>query len=229
MQKACSTGPRHGSRKMDLSKIQETDPHSPITSKMDSPNIQNRSREQRMTQKVRIHKASTKYNQRTLNKVRISVSSPKYNQRTLNKVGISVSSPKYNQRTLSKVRISVSSSKYESSESREQRMHKSQRNYESPEQLERQIQKANLAKKLSTSTNDSCLTAVRLPLTAVKLLTCTKTMTTCIPTNHDSSEQHTKACKSPNSRKTNRHMNQKNSYNPSQTPYGPHNLPHIVL
>ena len=151
----------------------------------------------------------TRHTQRTL---RLSVSSSKYNQRTLNKVQISVSSSKYIQRTLSKVQTSVSS---DASLTREQRMDSRTKRNPIPN---------------TVKITDRSLTTVRRPLTDVRPLT---------PIPPHRPENNWVEVQNISMQILGPHRYQKNKHNeglivdkinpPSHTPYGPHNLPHMVL
>ena len=149
--------------------------------KMGSPNNESESRDRRM---IQIYGAPAKYKKCTLTKVQISISSSKYIQRTLTKVRISVSSTKYKQRTLTKVQISVSSSKHKSQSCEQCMIRRQAAINETQKRQEHWIPRNSKAK---TSADDRSLTAVRLTLTAVKLLTSTSEENLSKMTNHDES------------------------------------------
>ena len=82
----------------------------------------------------------------------------------------------------------------------------------------------------NTKTNDRSLTAVRQPLTDVRFLTSLLPYmsNTARQTTHDTSRINTATHNYPNNRHKERHKKASREHH-THTPYGPHNLPHMVL
>ena len=132
----------------------------------------------------------------------------KYNKCTLSKVRISVSSPKYIQRTLTKVQISVSSSKYI-----QRTLIKVQISVSSSKYSQRTLSKVQIS--VSSSREHSMIGKSRSPTTGISTSYNKAVIVNRTETKNISIENDLYLCRAEHSHK--------------HTPYGPYNLPHMVL